>query len=85
MENRTESVYSLYPEQEEGEVMERRLVADLPAEMQTHRFWRCVCFHFECCHDCHGFGRHNNLVLDVKKLPNFLGHFKTKLNKRKGF
>merc|ERR1719300_153733 len=31
------SVYSLYPEQEEGEVMERRLVADLPAEMQTHR------------------------------------------------
>ena len=37
MERRTETVYSLYPEQDEGDIVERRHTADLPSEIQTHR------------------------------------------------
>ncbi len=36
-EARTESVYSLYPEQDEADIIERRHIADLPAEAQAHR------------------------------------------------
>ena len=36
-ENRPESVYSLYPDQEEADLIERRMPADLPAEMEAHR------------------------------------------------
>ena len=85
MDNRTESVYSLYPEQEEGEIMERRLVADLPAEMQTHRFLRWMCFQFECCHECQDFGKHNNLVLYDQTMQNFLDPLKLNSINRKGF
>merc|ERR1719420_1366261 len=37
MEQRPESVYSLYPEQDDTDVIEKRTTAQLPAEVQAHR------------------------------------------------
>ena len=36
-ENRPESVYNLYPDQEDVDLIERRLTAPLPAELEAHR------------------------------------------------
>ena len=37
LEQRTEAVFSLYPDQDEGDIIERRHMAELPAEVQAHR------------------------------------------------
>ena len=37
MEQRPESVFSLYPEQDDADVIEKRTTAQLPAEVQAHR------------------------------------------------